>query len=116
MLNAQKLPDVIETITKWVESRGGKGPAERDAKKVEAYLVKLLDPGSGLGGVEAATECLKWMKMILGERWPDEAAAHVEWALRKDRQAGQEWWTTWRRLLASVSKRCEETMGAPLRL
>ncbi|KAI9639788.1 uncharacterized protein MKK02DRAFT_18867 [Dioszegia hungarica] len=106
MLNATKLPDVLDTITKWVDSRGGKGPAERDAKKVEAYLVKLMEPGVGLGGVEAAIECLKWLKVILGERWKDEA----------DRKAGKEWWDTWRRFLGSVSKRCEETMGAPIRL
>jgi DNA repair protein REV1 len=118
MLNATQLPDVLDTITKWVESRGGKGPAERDAKKVEAYLVKLMEPGAGLGGVEAAIECLKWMEVILGERWKDEAmetGGDFEVG-EKDRKAGKEWWDTWRRFLGSISKRCEETMGAPIRL
>lgn len=118
MLNATKLPDVLDTITKWVDSRAGKGPAERDAKKVEAYLVKLMEPGVGLGGVEAAIECLKWLKVILGERWKDEAVEMVDdfEVGEKDRKAGKEWWDTWRRFLGSVSKRCEETMGAPIRL
>lgn len=120
MLNAQKLPDVLDTITKWVESRKGNGPAERDARKVEAYMVKLVDPATGLGGVEAAVECLKWMRMILREKYRDELAEQGEtgwWGVSdKERRVGKEWWDTWRKLYGSVSKICEETIGAPLRL
>ena len=108
LLNAQDLPDVLNTIERWIASRGTKGPAERDSKKVEAYLVKLIDVDQGLGGIEMAVECLKWMRLILVERHGSDHVAEGE------HSAGKQWWSTWERFKSNVSQRVLDALGAPL--
>lgn len=125
LLNATELPDVLNTITKWVESRKGAGPAARDAKKVKAYFVKCMQPESGLGGAEVAIEALQWMRVVLEQAWGaredfmsdgddapwDLQAEHVD-----QKGPGKQWWATWDDFKDEVQKINTERYGAPLRL
>ena len=126
---------MLRTIERWVASRGQKGPAERDSKKVEAYLLRLVDPDQGLGGIEMVVECLKWMRLILAERHgqrdsvsdrPDGesvAAGGGEGQVTAQEssddaadlmQARRDWWATWDRFRGNVSQRVYDILGAPL--
>ena len=104
LLKATSLPDVLETIDRWIDSRKGGPPAERDAAKVKLYLVKCLDEGVGVGAVENAVEVLRHMKLEIEDRWPAE------------NEAGKAWWDTWREFVRAVNERAVLRFGAPLRL
>jgi len=108
LLKAVSLPDVLETVTRWIESRGESGPAPRDAGKVRTYLMKCMGPGIGLGGVENVVEVLKWMRSVLLERWEEDD--------KENRQAGKEWWATWRGFKDEVDRISLRRFGAPIRL
>lgn len=108
LLNVTALPSVLDTVAKWIESRGSAAPAIRDANKVKMYLVKCMGEGSGLGGVEHATEVLKWMRTILRESWEEEG--------REERPAGKEWWISWREMRGACDEVAVERCGARLRL
>lgn len=98
----------METVTRWIDSRQGGPPAEKDAGKVRTYLIRCLDRGMGVGGAENAVEVLKWMRSELRMRWPREDDD-------KD-GAGRIWWTTWAGFLAAVNELAVERLGAPFRL
>jgi len=106
LFNATTLSEVTDTITKWIDSRKGSGPAIKDAKKVEAYLVKCMRPEFGLGGMELAVEVLKFMRVTIDERWEEGIEDDV----------GGEWWGTWRGFRDVVDGLCREAFGAGLRL
>jgi DNA repair protein REV1 len=118
------LPDVLNTIERWIASRGVKGPAERDSKKVEAYLLRLVDADQGLGGIEVAVECLKWMRLVLEDRHGVGESAEVVNATGADGtgqsplrgQAKREWWSTWERFKSNVGEKVQLVLGAPLKL
>lgn len=125
LLNATDLPDVLRTIERWVDSRGDNGPAERDSKKVLAYMLKLLESGQGLGGVEVIVECLGRMRLVLEEKWGEmdgsERGMSVgagAGAQERDKRikAAEEWWATWTRFRDAVSEGMERSLGAGLRL
>ncbi|ORY33993.1 hypothetical protein BCR39DRAFT_518059 [Naematelia encephala] len=116
LLKVTRLPDVLETITKWIESRNGAGPAPRDAGKVRNYLLRCMDEKeAGIGGIEYAVEVLKWMRVLLREKWPDE-----EKDIRKDGgggvKAGREWWETWKAFGDEVGEKWKVKFGASMRL
>lgn len=100
LLKATALTEVLSTVTKWIESRGPAPPAARDANKVKDYLVKCMKPEAGLAGPQNAVEVLKWMRVILEERWDPEGV--------ELREAGREWWTVWR----DMRQTCDEAMRA----
>ncbi|KAK1924231.1 hypothetical protein DB88DRAFT_535146 [Papiliotrema laurentii] len=104
LLKATSLPDILDTIDRWIDSRKGGPPAERDAAKVKLYLVKCLDEGVGVGAVENAVEVLRHMRLEIEDRWPTE------------NEAGQAWWNTWRDFVRAVNERAVLRFGAPLRL
>jgi DNA repair protein REV1 len=106
LFNATTLSEVTDIITKWIDSRKGSGPAIKDAKKVEAYLVKCMRPEFGLGGMELAVEVLKFMRVTIDERWEEGIEDDV----------GGEWWSTWRGFRDVVDALCREAFGAGLRL
>jgi DNA repair protein REV1 len=106
LFNATTLSEVTDIITKWIDSRKGSGPAIKDAKKVEAYLVKCMRPEFGLGGMELAVEVLKFMRVTIDERWEEGIENDV----------GVEWWGTWRGFRDVVDGLCREAFGAGLRL
>lgn len=106
LFNATTLSEVSDIITKWIDSRKGSGPAIKDAKKVEAYLVKCMKPEFGLGGMELAVEVLKFMRVTIDERWEEGIEDDV----------GGEWWGTWRGFKDVVDGLCREAFGAGLRL
>jgi len=106
LFNATTLSEVTDMITKWIDSRKGSGPAIKDAKKVEAYLVKCMRPEFGLGGMELAVEVLKFMRVTIDERWEEGIEDDV----------GGEWWGTWRGFRDVVDGLCREVFGAGLRL
>ncbi|KAK8864399.1 hypothetical protein IAR55_001647 [Kwoniella newhampshirensis] len=123
LMNSTDIEDVTDTIEKWIESRKGKGPAGRDAGKVMTYLkrcVGIHKSGCGLGGVERAVEVLKWMRVLLGERWADqeEVMGDDDDELEEDvkTKAGREWWIVWRGFRDQIDKICEERLGAGLRI
>lgn len=110
LYKATALPDVLDTVTRWIDSRKGGPPADKDAGKVRAYLVKCLEPGMGLGAAENAVEVLKWMRAELRERWPmDDYEADLD-------EAGLIWWETWRGFVGAVNEIAMRRLGAPLRL
>jgi len=106
LFNAITLSEVTDIITKWIDSRKGTGPAIKDAKKVEAYLVKCMRPEYGLGGMELAVEVLKFIRVTIDERWEEGIEDDV----------GVEWWDTWRGFRDVVDGLCREAFGAGLRL
>jgi len=108
LLKATALPDVLETVTRWIDSCKGGPPADRDAGKVKTYLVKCLDKGTGVGGAENAVEVLKWMRMELRARWPEDENG--------EDGAGKVWWLTWRGFVGIVNELAVKRFGAPLRL
>jgi DNA repair protein REV1 len=108
LLKATSLPDVLDTVTGWIESRGGAGPAARDANKVKAYLVKCMAPEAGMGGPENAVEVLRWMRSLLRDMW----ASGVD----GETGAGKEWWDTWAGFRDQVDRISRERFGAGIRL
>jgi DNA repair protein REV1 len=124
LLKAVDLPDVLGTVTKWMDSRGQTGPAAKDAGKVKAYLLKCMD--AGLGGLENAVEVLKYMHLEIRIRWgPDLEVMNEEeeelWRsgsvdpiLREVSVAGREWWETWRGFKAAVDEVAIRDIGAVL--
>ena len=108
LLKATSLPDVLETVTRWIDSRKGGPPAERDAGKVRTYLIRCLDEGTGVGGPENAMEVLKWMRLELRARWPE--------CETRNEGAGKVWWAVWRGFLGSVNDLAVRRFGAPFRL
>jgi len=106
LFNAITLSEVTDIITKWIDSRKGSGPAIKDAKKVEAYLVKCMRPEYGLGGMELAVEVLKFMRVTIDEKWEEGIEDDV----------GVEWWDTWRGFKDVVDGLCRKAYGAGLRL
>jgi DNA repair protein REV1 len=124
LLKAVDLPDVLETVTKWMNSKGETGPAAKDAGKVKAYLLKCMD--AGLGGLENAVEVLKYMHLEIRDRWgPDPEVINEEeeelWRLgsvdpilREVSVAGREWWETWRGFKAAVDEVAIRDIGAVL--
>ena len=107
-LKAKSLPDVLETVSQWVESRGSAGPAHRDAAKVKVYLVKCMSSEAGLGGIENAVEVLKWMRTVLLEYWEKDG--------QETREAGKEWWTTWKEFKGELDDISVKQFGAPIKL
>lgn len=105
LMKATALPDVLETMTRWIDSRKGGPPAAKDASRVQAYLVKCFDAGAALGAAEHAVEALKWMRLELRMRWPD-----------KEKVAGREWWETWERFVEAVNRACILRFGAPMQV
>ena len=128
LLKAQTLPDVLETVTKWIESRKGGPPAARDSGRVKTYLLRCMEPNVGAGGMENAVEVLKWMRAILSEQWllEDEdidasdgefMEGDLEVEGRRERtKAGKLWWETWRQFKTDVDEIAIRRFGAPLRL
>lgn len=109
LLKATSLPDVLDTVTRWIESRGGAGPAARDANKVRAYLVKCMAPEAGMGGPENAVEVLRWMRSLLRDMWDPSG-------IDRDAGAGKEWWETWAGFRDQVDRISRERFGAGIRL
>ena len=105
LFNATTLDEVTDTVTKWIDSRKGSGPAIKDSKKVEAYLIKCMRPEYGLGGMEMAIEVLKFMRVTIDERWEEGIEDDI----------GGEWWGTWRGFRDVVDGLCRETLGAGMR-
>lgn len=110
LYNASTLPEVTDVITKWIDSRGGSGPAARDANKVQTYLLKCLDQSSGLGGVEMAVEVLKYMRVAIDARWEEGSCEDG------DDIAGTQWWATWATFRAAVDTAHRQRFGVGLRL
>ena len=106
LLKATTLPDVLDTITKWIESRKGAGPAKKDSSKVLAYFVKCMQPDQGIAGVEMVVEGLKWMRSVIRERYSDTETDGP----------GGEWWVTWEAMRREVDGICCKRFGAGLRL
>jgi DNA repair protein REV1 len=108
LLKATSLSDVLETMTRWIDSRKGAGPAARDANKVKAYLVKCMAPEAGMGGPENAIEVLRWMRSLLEEIWGRGEVM--------EDTAGKEWWDTWDGFREQVNRISLERFGAGIRL
>ncbi|WVR07039.1 hypothetical protein IAU60_004078 [Kwoniella sp. DSM 27419] len=118
LFKSTELSDIYKIIETWIESRKGSGPAEKDASKVRSFLLKSVE--SGLGGVETSVEVIKWMRVLLREKWPDE-----EWTSEGDMppeedpdgiKAGRAWWQTWRGFRRGVDDLAERKFGASLRM
>ena len=95
-------------MTKWIESRKGSGPATKDSNKVKGYLVRLMAPESGLGGVEMAIEVLKFMWVAIDSKWEEGAC--------EDDIAGGEWWGTWNSFRSEVDQLHRQLFGAGIRM
>jgi len=109
LYKATALQEVLDTVTRWIDSRKGGPPAGKDAGKVKAYLIKCLEPGMGLGAAENAIEVLKWMRAELRDRWPmDDYETELD-------EAGLVWWDTWRGFVDAVNEIAVRRLGAPLR-
>jgi DNA repair protein REV1 len=102
------MPDILQTVTRWIESRGSAAPAVKDAAKVKTYLLKCVEESSGVSGLDSAVEVMKWMRVILLERWDEEDA--------EQREEGREWWRVWREFHEGLDGVCWKRYGAGLRL
>ncbi|WVQ82365.1 hypothetical protein IAT38_004493 [Cryptococcus sp. DSM 104549] len=113
LMGSTEVPDVLDTITLWVESRKGGPPAGRDAGKVGGYLKKCVE--GGMGGVERAAEVLRWMRVLLREKWgSDEEPKGGEEGSAEE--AGKVWWRTWREMRDEVVAASEQRFGAGLKI
>ena len=113
LMKATSLPDVLETITKWVESREGAPPATKDAAKVKKYLIKCMDPQVGAAGLENVAEVLRWMKVLLAEHWTYDPPSGE--GLDED-DAGRQWWTVWKDFKEEMDRLAVRRFGAALRI
>ena len=102
LMKATSLPDVLRTITKWIESRGASAPAARDAGQVRKYLLKCVEE---FAGIEVVLEVLKWMKVLLEERFPD-----------LEQGAASKWWAVWEGFVADTNEASTSRFGAELRI
>ncbi|OCF36874.1 hypothetical protein I316_01471 [Kwoniella heveanensis BCC8398] len=76
LFKSTELQDVLQVIERWIESRNGSGPASRDCDKVKSYLIKNANDVGGLGGLDRAVEVIRWMRVLLREKWPSEEHAN----------------------------------------
>ncbi|ORX36643.1 hypothetical protein BD324DRAFT_656542 [Kockovaella imperatae] len=111
LLTATTLPDVLETVTKWIESREGAPPAAKDAAKVKKYLVKCMDPLSGATGVEIVVEVLRWMRTLISEQW-----MHSLPGRSGEDDPGSQWWAVWRDFKGEMDQLSINRFGATLRI
>lgn len=113
LMNSTELPDVLRTIELWIESREDSPPAEKDAIKVTAFLKKCLNDGEGKvgDGVEKVVEVLRWMRVIINEKWAQDEGPNESTS-----EAGREWWRIWRHMKDEVNLICVEKFGAGLRI
>ncbi|WVQ99404.1 hypothetical protein IAU59_006537 [Kwoniella sp. CBS 9459] len=123
LFKATELADVLQVIERWIESRNGSGPASRDCDKVKAYLIKNANDIGGLGGIERAVEVVRWMRVLLREKWPKEersknnqspSSEAEEMELRKVREAGSDWWIVWREFRDEICLLARRKFGAVL--
>ncbi|WRT66366.1 uncharacterized protein IL334_003321 [Kwoniella shivajii] len=70
LFKATELEDILKVIEQWIESRNGNGPAKKDSVKVKNWLLKSIQLASGLKGIETVVEVLKFMQIVLREKWP----------------------------------------------
>lgn len=111
LFNKSELPDVIDIVTKWIDSRGNAGPAAKDAGKVKTYLKKCMGVEAGLTGVETVVEVMKVMRGLLREKWTER-----EVQKEADGHAGKEWWDTWNGFKRELDEISVKRFGAELRL
>ncbi|OWZ60274.1 DNA repair protein REV1 [Cryptococcus neoformans c45] len=113
LMNSTELPDVLRTIELWIESREDSPPADKDATKVAAFLKKCLNDGEGKvgDGVEKVVEVLRWMRVILKEKWAQDEGLNENAS-----EAGREWWRIWRQMRDEVNLICVKKFGAGLRI
>ncbi|KIR55797.1 DNA repair protein REV1 [Cryptococcus gattii Ru294] len=113
LMNSTELPDVLRTIELWIESREDSPPAEKDAIKVAAFLKKCLNDGEGKvgDGVEKVVEVLRWMRVIIKEKWAQDEGLNESTS-----EAGREWWRIWRQMKDEVNLICVKKFGAGLRI
>lgn len=112
-MNSTELPDVLRTIELWIESREDSPPADKDATKVAAFLKKCLNDGEGKvgDGVEKVVEVLRWMRVIIKEKWGQDEGLNESVS-----EAGREWWRIWRQMRDEVNLICVKKFGAGLRI
>lgn len=114
LLKATSLEDVKDTVTRWITSRKA-GPAAKDSRKVKEYIVKSMAPSAGTGGIEMAIEVLRWMRVVVEDRWGAPNELYDEKG-EQGKKAREEWWNTWTEFVREVDKISKERFGAGIRL
>ncbi|WVF71459.1 hypothetical protein IAT40_006263 [Kwoniella sp. CBS 6097] len=123
LFKSTDLSDVLEVIERWIESRNGSGPASRDCDKVKTYLLKNANDIGGIGGIERAVEVIRWMRILLREKWPDQEQESMGEATnidsngleaRKMREAGMDWWIIWREFKDEICSLARKKFAAVL--
>ncbi|ODO08076.1 hypothetical protein I350_03659 [Cryptococcus amylolentus CBS 6273] len=114
LMNATTLPDILDTVEKWIDSRKNNPPAERDAGKVLGYLRNSMNEsmkGGKVGdGADRCVEVLRWMRILLREKWWDKEEGGTGLA----NEAGEEWWRVWRAMRDEVNSLSVQKFGATL--
>ncbi|WVQ72585.1 hypothetical protein IAR50_002143 [Cryptococcus sp. DSM 104548] len=114
LMNATTLPDILDTVERWIDSRKDNPPAERDAGKVSGYLRNSMNESTKGGkvgdGAERCVEVLRWMRVLLREKWRDEE----EGGTGLTSEAGEEWWRVWRVMRDEVNDLSVQKFGATL--
>ncbi|WVN88248.1 uncharacterized protein L203_103449 [Cryptococcus depauperatus CBS 7841] len=113
LMKATSLPDIFSTIELWIDSRKDRPPAERDATKVMNYLKRCMNEAQSKVGdeLDRAVEVLRWMRIILQEKWCDEATTD-----EKKSEAGKEWWKVWHEMVNELNAMSVNYFGAALRI
>lgn len=98
------LPDVLEMVTEWMQTRGGDMPIEGEVRGLRKYLLRCVEPAtSSLGGVENATQVLAWWRRACKSLTAEEVVIDA-----------------WRRTFLAAKKEvdaaCRKRFGSGLRL
>ncbi|WWD02976.1 hypothetical protein V865_001019 [Kwoniella europaea PYCC6329] len=130
LFKSTEIEDILCVIEKWIESRNGSSPAQRDIDKVKNWLIKTMSTSGVLGGVERCIEVIRYMRIVLREKYPlqeDMIVKHKDIILEEDQQeegegdedenrVGRCWWIVWKDYTAEVQERARKLFGAELKI
>ncbi|WVW83916.1 hypothetical protein I302_105938 [Kwoniella bestiolae CBS 10118] len=128
LFKSTEIEDVLGVIERWIESRNGSSPANRDIEKVKSWLIKSIS--SPIGGTERCVETLVYMRMILREKYPlqeDMVLASTKMPVNRgeeeeeegdeqENEVGKCWWGVWKDYKDEVQGRARKLFGAELKI
>nr|XP_018263083.1 uncharacterized protein I303_04574 [Kwoniella dejecticola CBS 10117]OBR85241.1 hypothetical protein I303_04574 [Kwoniella dejecticola CBS 10117] len=165
LFKSERIEDILVVIERWIESRNCTPPASKDSEKVKNWLIKSLitagsssgsgtgsgsglgaGAGAGLGGVDNVLEMMRFMRMVLREKFPLQEdmvlssstpsntepetdmdtdaqgpgrnghADEEEEGDENENRVGKAWWNVWKVYRNELQIKAKELLGAELKI
>nr|XP_019010954.1 uncharacterized protein I206_04259 [Kwoniella pini CBS 10737]OCF49735.1 hypothetical protein I206_04259 [Kwoniella pini CBS 10737] len=123
LFNLIEIKEILKIIENWIESRIELGilPANKDILKVKNYLIKSIN-SKGLLGIENSIELIKFMKLILREKFPlqenfeSQNNLQIEEGDEIENKFGKIWWNIWKDYKNELQFKVKSLLGSELKL